>query len=100
MIIPWPAVVAYASGTEKPRIQTISPALSITGHALRSAAEISWPNRADCKSSLTFLGDRACAGKNLSPGRQFLTVTSGASKARFNSAELYPETLFPELTAR
>src|SRR5215471_7548753 len=86
-----PDLAAKASGTGNPRIQTIAPALSITGHNLRSAGRSSWLSRPGCNSSFTFFGDRVCAGKNLSPARQFLIVNSGANKAWFNKPELYRE---------
>src|SRR6476661_428412 len=75
-----PELQAKSLEAGKDRIQTIFPALSITGQALRWSGEISCPNRADCNNSFTFLGDWVWTGKNLSPARQFLTFSSGPSR--------------------
>src|SRR5579864_3336423 len=70
-------VAANRSGTARLRTQTICPALSATGQALRWLGEISWASRPDCSSSFSFFGARVLAGKNRSPARQFRMVSSG-----------------------
>src|SRR5215813_3410012 len=52
-----PDWTANAWATGNPLIQTISPALSITGHSFRSVEENLAPKRLGCSSSFTFFGD-------------------------------------------
>src|SRR5712692_255174 len=66
-------------GCWKPRIQSISFPLMITGQDLRSASVIF------CNSSFTFFGALVWAGQNRSPGRQFLTVSSAPKRRGLRS---------------
>ena len=60
------------------------PPLSTTGHKRRSAGAM-WRC---CNSTLTFFGDRVCAGWKRSPARQLRTTSSFAGKLA-SGCELY-----------
>src|SRR6185369_101035 len=80
-----PELQAKSRETGNPRIHTIWPALSITGHIFLWPRENCSPSRPGCNNSFTFFGDWLCTGRNLSPARQFLTLSSGPSRVGFKS---------------